>query len=317
MKLPRANMHAVFLGSKPFGLSILKTLLAAEPSLHWTIMYPDDCFDPRSNYDEYELFSQEKGITLKLIKNREEANVALAAISYDIAFVCGWYWLLADHIVGVDAPPAYGIHNSLLPKYRGGAPLVWSILNGEQEVGGSLFRLSPRVDDGDIALQVKVDVDQSATIGALLGEIEARFIKAMPVVWKNIISGKAILTPQDHTLATYCSQRRPEDGLIDWSNTAQNIHNFIRAQSSPYPCAFTFCANAKVYIDRAEVFSAPYHGHPGQIVERGSSHITVTTGAAGALRIIAAHDEFGESDLRTMFHSGVRLLGHHQKGILP
>lgn len=309
MSLPQAN-SAVFLGSKPFGLAILRGLLTAEPSIQWTIVHPDDCSDPRSTYQEYQAFSQRAGIDLKLVKTRDDADAALAQIPYDIAFVCGWYWLLGDHVVGEDAPPAYGIHNSLLPRYRGGAPLVWSIMNGEQEVGGSLFRLSTGMDDGDIALQVKVAVNQNETVGELLEQIEAKFVQAIPAVWKSMISGQVNLTRQDHRFATYCAQRRPEDGLIDWSDAAQNIHNFIRAQSSPYPCAFTFCANTKVHIDRAEVFPAPYLGQPGQIVERCPAFITVTTGAGGALRIMEAHDEEGASDLRAIFRPRIRRLGH-------
>ena len=310
--LPRAK-SAIFLGSKSFGLAILKALITAEPSIKWTIIHPDDRSDPRSKYSVYESFAQQSEIELKLVKDRGEADAALFQISYDIAFVCGWYWLLGDHIVGGDAPPAYGIHNSLLPRYRGGAPLVWSILNGEREVGGSLFRLSKGIDDGDIALQVKVVVNQCETVGELLGQIEARFTQAIPKVWKSIISGQVNLVRQESSLATYCAQRRPEDGLVDWSDSAQNIHNFIRAQSKPYPCAFTFCAQTKIYVDRAEVFPAPYLGRPGQIVERSPSYITVTTGAGGALRITEAHDEHGTSDLRVIFRPGVRLLGYQQE----
>lgn len=314
MNLPRIQ-SAVFLGSKPFGLAILNSLVAAEPSLEWTIIHPDDSADPRSNYDAYKLFSKSNGISLKLVRNRMEAETALAELSYDIAFVCGWYWLLADYIVSNKAPPVFGIHNSLLPRYRGGAPLVWSILNGEGEVGGTLFRLSSGMDDGDIILQVKVAVEQNSTVGMLLDAIEARFLKAIPLAWKNIVSGRTNSTSQDHTQASYYAQRRPEDGLIDWFDTAQNIHNFIRAQSSPYPCAFTFCGGKKVHIDRAEVCYASYYGQPGEIVDRISSHVIVTTGAGGALRIMEAHNINGESNLRAIFHSEVCMLRHHQKGV--
>lgn len=302
---------AAFLGSKPLGLAILKSLVAAEPSIRWTIFHPDDLADPRSNYASFHQFSRDNDINLNLVKNRREAEVALAEVPYDIAFVCGWYWLLADHIVGDEAPPVYGIHNSLLPKYRGGAPLVWPILNGESEVGGSLFRLSPGVDDGDIALQVKVAVEQDASVGELLEDIQARFKEAIPMVWRSIISGYASLIPQDNRQSSYFSQRRPEDGLIDWFDTAQNINNFIRAQSSPYPCAYTFCKEKKVYIDRARVFSAPFHGRPGQISERSLSHVSVATGAGGALRVIEAHDMDGELDLRALFPSESRLRQHN------
>ena len=107
MTLPRAK-SAIFLGSKSFGLAILKALITAEPSIKWTIIHPDDRSDPRSKYSAYESFAQQSEIELKLVKDRGEADAALFQISYDIAFVCGWHWLLGDHIVGGDAPPVDG-----------------------------------------------------------------------------------------------------------------------------------------------------------------------------------------------------------------
>ena len=299
---------AVFMGSKSFGLAILKALVTAEPSLKWQIIHPDDMSDPRSNFLAFQEFSETAGVALTRVQNRAEAENLLAECDYDVSFVCGWYWLLADNFVGQDAPPVYGIHNSLLPLYRGGAPLVWSILNGELEVGGSLFRLTSGMDDGDIALQVKVPVRQDSDIGGILKQIEIAFLKEIPTVWQAIISGRANLTQQNHSLATYCAQRRPEDGQINWSDNAQNIHNFIRAQSEPYPCAFTFCGADKVYLERSEVFNGCYHGRPGQIVERKPTFVTVAAGEGTAIRIMQAHDASGETGLRTLFRAGIRLL---------
>lgn len=299
---------AVFMGSKPFGLAILKALVTAEPSLKWQIIHPDDTPDPRSNFLAFQEFSEEAGVPLTRVQNRGEAERLIAASVYDVGFVCGWYWLLADDIVGPDAPPVYGIHNSLLPRYRGGAPLVWSIMNGEPEVGGSLFRLTSGMDDGDIALQVKVPVTQDSDIKSILKQIELAFLEGIPTVWQEIVSGRANLTKQNHSLATYCAQRRPEDGQVNWSDYAQNIHDFIRAQSEPYPCAFTFCDANKIYLDRSEVFPACYCGRPGQIVERKPTAITVIAGGSTAIRITQAHDSSGETDLRSLFHIGVRLL---------
>lgn len=307
---------AVFLGSKPFGLAILKTLIAAEPALDWVILHPDDVSDPRSNYPAYQAFAAEVGIELKRVANRAEAERALSERPYDVGFVCGWYWLFGDRFVGAEASPLYGIHNSLLPRYRGGAPLVWSIINGEPEVGGSLFRLTPRMDDGDIVLQVKVPVKQDSTIADLLGDIEAAFLRKLPKVWADIVSGQANLIQQDHEMATFCAQRRPEDGEIDWLSTAQDVHNFIRGQSSPYPCAFTFCADTKIFIDAAYVFSGQYFGRPGQIVERKPEFVTVTTGSGGAIRITDAHDLKGEKSLQKLFRAKIRVLGNCQENTL-
>jgi len=304
----RAVRSAVFMGSKPFGLAVLKALVAAEPSLKWQILHPDDLSDARSNFNAFQEFSETEGVSLTRVRSRAEAESLLAECDYDVGFVCGWYWLLGEKIVGPDAPPVYGIHNSLLPRYRGGAPLVWSIINGESEVGGSLFRLTLGMDDGDIALQVKVPVTQDSDIGSILEEIEVAFLKGIPTVWQDIVSGRPILTRQNHSLATYCAQRRPEDGQINWSDSAQSIHDFIRAQSRPYPCAYTFCDADKIYLDRAEVFPGCYYGRPGQIVERKRTAITVTAGGGTAVRIIQAHDTSGETDLRTLFPAGVRLL---------
>ena len=146
-----------FLGSKPFDLAMLKCLVAAEPFLRWTVIHPDDTAEPESNYDACQLFCRETGTSLKLFKNPMVSKAALAGLSYDIAFFHGWYWPLESHIVGNKASPVYAILHIHLPRYRGGAPTAWSILNDEEKVGGTLFRLSPGRDDGDIALQVMAD----------------------------------------------------------------------------------------------------------------------------------------------------------------
>ena len=304
----RSADRAVFLGSKAFGLAILKSLVDAAPEVRWTILHPDDHKDARSETEAFEKYASSKDIILHKVSDRNEACDLLSGMAYDIGFVCGWYWLLDESIVGSEAPAMFGIHNSLLPKFRGGAPLVWSILRGEPKVGGTLFKLTPGMDDGDIVRQVSFKLLENQSIGQMLTLIEDAFISEIPEIWPLMISGQAPLTQQKHKDASYCAQRSPEDGLVNWNQTARTIHNFVRAQSDPYPCAFTVICGKKIFINETEVFEGTYYCRPGQVLLRNADRMLVGTGGNSALWILGAHDVNEERSLSQLFPANKRLL---------
>lgn len=108
-------------------------------------------------------------------------------IGPDVGFVCGWYWLIDRETLDLVPNGLWGVHNSLLPKYRGGAPLVWSILNGDSHVGSSVFKISEGMDDGEILHQVKVKVLPDDNVGSLLEKIEQELIENLPKKWTDLV----------------------------------------------------------------------------------------------------------------------------------
>jgi methionyl-tRNA formyltransferase len=146
-----------------------------------------------------------------------------------------------------------GIHASLLPKYRGGAPLVWAIINGEKTTGVSLFYFDQGVDTGDVIAQKKIEISDTDDIRTVYEKATLAAVDVLRESLPLIREGQAPRIPQDHANATIFPQRKPEDGLIDWTRTPDEIRNFIRAQTRPYPGAFTVLEGKKVTIWDADI----------------------------------------------------------------
>jgi len=163
-----------------------------------------------------------------------------------LILVLGWYYMIPKEILRTALIGALGIHASMLPKYRGGAPISWAIINGECETGVTLFHIGEGIDTGDIVAQRRV----------IIRDMESWCQVYDRATWESIImlreqlpllqSGHAQRIPQDTSLATLFPQRSPQDGQIDWRWSCKRIHDFIRAQTKPYPGAFTFSSGVKI-----------------------------------------------------------------------
>lgn len=141
---------------------------------------------------------------------------------------------------------AWGIHASLLPKYAGGAPLNWAIINGEKETGVTLFRMEDGVDDGDIIAQKSYSIEYEDTIKEVYVKATDASKKILNKVLHNI--NNVVFKAQNKKNIEVYPQRKPEDGEIDFSKTSIELYNFIRAQSSPYPGAFIRTIDGKKII---------------------------------------------------------------------
>jgi methionyl-tRNA formyltransferase len=278
--------HAVFLGSKSLGLNVLKKLYSHSPNMKWTIIHPNDADDPRSILKDFQNFARLCDLDILISASASATKQMLSDFKFDIGFVCGWYSILDAESLSYISNGLWGIHNSLLPKYRGGSPLVWSIINGDDFVGSSVFRLSEGMDTGDLLLQVEVENRITDDIQSLLDKIEERLLAELPQKWTSLVNGEAHLYPQSEQNATYCGQRMPEDGLINWDKNATDVHNFIRAQSPPYPCAYTFLFNEKILVTKSTPLNLVYDGTPGQILRRNEKSVLVACGNRTALEMI-------------------------------
>ena len=183
----------------------------------------------------------------------------------------------------LDIPPlgAFNMHGSLLPKYRGRAPINWAVLHGESRIGMTLHRMVKRADAGDIIDKEGVDISP-------LDTAEQAFRKVLPCAATvlsrqidHLLNGTAIETPQDESQATYFGGRKPEDGRINWNLTSTEIFNLIRAVTDPYPGAFTEYGRAKLMIWWAEPVAGG-SGMPGEIL---SLDPLVVATADGAIRL--------------------------------
>jgi methionyl-tRNA formyltransferase len=186
--------------------------------------------------------------------------------------------MIGDETLEVASYGFLGMHNSSLPKYRGGSPLVWTMINGEKQAGLSLFSFTKGIDEGDIWAQESVEIGPDDYIADILMKLEAKAIALLREKYLDILNGKLKPVPQNHNLATYCAMRIPEDGLIDWHKPSQGVYNFIRAQSDPYPGAFTISEGKKLIIWRAHPSPITYYGTPGQVARISPDGVYVICG---------------------------------------
>jgi methionyl-tRNA formyltransferase len=168
----------------------------------------------------------------------------------DCLLVVGWYHMIPPSIL--ELAPAFGLHASLLPDYSGGAPLVWAIINGEKTTGITLFRMDTGVDNGPIVASRESDILGSDTIATLYNRIEVLGLELLSVHLEEMAAGTVATHSQDESARRVFPQRSPADGRLDWKSSSEVLYNFVRAQTRPYPGAFTYCRGEKITIWNAE-----------------------------------------------------------------
>ena len=155
---------------------------------------------------------------------------------------------------------AYNLHGSLLPKYRGRAPVNWMLANGEREAGATLHHMVARADAGDIVAQRAVEITDDDTALTLYRKIVPLGAALIREYHPLIAAGVAPRQAQDLAQGNYFGRRTPADGRIDWRWPARRIFNLVRAVTHPYPGAFGFIGSRKVYIWTAMI--GVEDGHP-------------------------------------------------------
>lgn len=198
----------------------------------------------------------------------------IAALKPSVIYSFYYRNLLPDDILRLAPRGAYNLHGSMLPKYRGRAPVNWMIANGEREAGATLHHMVARADAGDIVAQRPVAITDDDTALTLYHKIVPVAAAIVREYHPQIVASRAPRWPQILADGSYYGRRRPEDGRIDWAWPARRIFNLVRAVTHPYPGAFCAADGRKLFIWRSAVSNeAGSHGSPGAIIaatrERG------------------------------------------------
>lgn len=250
--------------------------------------------DGISNVRHADLISWAQGRNIPSIvyTSAKETLAWLSDISLDLALAAGWYHMIPRQVRDAFPKGALGLHASTLPKLRGGAPLNWAIISALDETGVSLFELGDGIDDGPLYGQQNFLIGPRDTIRDLVDRAEAAALDLISEIIPAIAEGRAKAIPQQGA-ASYCLQRKPEDGRIDWNRPAIAIDRLIRAVTYPYPGASTIFDDRKITIWKAEPASVEIFilGLPGQIARiPGLAYPLVVTGD-GALVLKQVTDE--------------------------
>ena len=188
-----------------------------------------------------------------------EYTEKIRALKPDLILVVSWSEIIPKAILESPKLGTVGIHYSMLPERRGGAPVAWAIIDGLKMSGITLFYYSDKVDAGDIIAQKEFGIGDDNTSEDVLAKINYLCVEIVKENLPKILDGTAPRIKQDESKATYTKRRKPEDSEIEWSMPIPQLYNFIRALHSPYPNAFFYTAHSedepqrKVYIHEAEL----------------------------------------------------------------
>ncbi len=181
---------------------------------------------------------------------------------------------------------AYNMHGSLLPKYRGRAPVNWAVIKGETETGATLHVMAEKPDAGAIVNQTAVPILPNDTAREVFDKVvvaaEITLSRCLPA----LLDERATLTPQDLSQGAYFGGRKAEDGRIDWALPAPDIHNLVRGVTRPYPGAFSDTAQGRLVLWRTLLLGAGYFGVPTLILQ--DKQIVARCADGGGLRILDA-----------------------------
>lgn len=266
----------LFIGSKKIGLRALKKVYEINPESLVGCVTFDDRSDCRSEFDNIRLFCNEKGINVIVLDKPSNLRRVVEDFSPELCLVVGWYWLIDNYTINHCNGNVIGVHASLLPRYRGFAPLVWAMINGESKTGVTLFYIREGIDSGNIIAQKEIHIMEEDYISDLLSKVEDITLEILEENYFSIISEEIISIEQNESEASYCSIRYPSDGLINWRNSNKDVYNFIRAQSNPYPGAYIYINNTKIIIEKSKIFPNEYYGIPGRILKVEAQRILVS-----------------------------------------
>ncbi len=276
----------LFVGAVEEGRRCLAALLAEGERFAGIVTLDPALAATTSGWVPFDHLASVHGLPLLTVRdlNAPENITRVAQLRPDLILVVGWTRLLGPELLRLPPLGVVGFHASLLPRYRGRAPVNWALINGERETGNTMFFLDEGVDTGDVIDQRRIPITDQDDCATLYRKVADAAVDMLREHLPALKTGTAARTPQDEGLATVMPRRRPADGLIDWTRDARGLVDWVRALTHPYPGAFTVHRDRRLFVWRAAPAPAgPPGARPGQVLA-DDGQVCVATGR-GALRL--------------------------------
>lgn len=293
-------MKIVFIGGVKFSYDILSHILKNGWNVEAIFCYDDSKRKLYSDFASFDEITKKYGIKEIKVQNiNDKENIEiLQKINPDLILVMGWSQLLNNEIIQIPRFGVIGSHPTELPKYRGRAPISWTIIKGLKESALTFFYITLGIDDGDILDQRSFQISSNDDATSLYEKITELGKQMLSDNLRLISEGKAKRIKQDSTkFIENWPKRIPEDGKIDWTKSNREIHALIRATTHPYPGAFTFFKKHKLKIWKAQLLDEE-SVNIGKIYEINNEGAKVGAGK-GAILIKNASIDEGKENLAT------------------
>ena len=274
-------MKVVFMGTPDFAVGALEALVEAGHEVVAVVTQPDK---PKGRGKEMQQ-TPVKVCALKhnievfqpvKIKHKEAVEV-LKGYGAELFVVAAFGQILSKEILDMPKYGCVNIHASLLPKYRGAAPIQWAILDGEKETGVTIMQMNEGLDTGDMLTKVIVPIEDTDTGESLFDKLAEAGAKLLIETIPQIEAGEVTPQPQDDSLSTYAKMIKKEMGLIDWKKEAVVLERLVRGMNS-WPSAYTHFNGKTLKVWESEVEMENHNVAPGTVVEVTKNSIKVQTG---------------------------------------
>jgi methionyl-tRNA formyltransferase len=280
--------RVLFFGYSEVGYATLKFLL--ERGVHVVGVFTHDADPTEANwFRSVPALAQTHGLPVFAPKSLKdpEWEERVRELRPDLILSMYYRNLIPTRLLDLAPLGAFNLHGSLLPRFRGRAPLNWAIIHGENHTGLTLHVMVREADAGDVVDLEKIPIGADEAVTTVLPRIPEAAVRLLERQLPALLAGQTRRTPQDHSQATYFGKRTPEDGRIDWSRSAREIFNFVRAVTHPFPGAFTDITHeghtARLLVWWGQPVEAPAGRVPGEILSL--SPLTIACGQ-GAFAIL-------------------------------
>lgn len=282
----------VVAGYSDVGYRCTRWLLDAGEDVRLVYTHPDNPGETRW-WDSLADLALSRGVPVLRVDDLNAPTEAerLRALAPQFLFSFYFRRMIPKELLGIPTRGALNMHGSLLPQFRGRAPINWAILKGSSRTGASLHYMTEKADSGDLVDQEAIPIgpeDEVLTVARRVGDAA---VKVLARSWPLLKAGTSRCFPQDLTKGTTYGARRPEDGLIDWALSAKEVHDLVRAVTRPWPGAFTDLFGPKVMIWKTRL--SPYGGHdcfPGK-AELTEDSVIVYCGDDKPIEILSAQPD--------------------------
>lgn len=302
-------MRLIFLGTPGFAVPALEHLMDAGHEVLCVVTQPDR---PKGRGQELAASPVKQAALRRGLPifqpervRRPDVEQYLAALQPEIMVIVGYGQIIPQAVIDIAPRGIINVHASLLPKYRGAAPVQWAIVRGENRTGVTTMQINAGLDTGDMLLKAETEIGQQET-AIEVAERLSRMGGDLAVQTLDGLARRAIVPEkQDDALATYAPLLKKEDGRIDWSLSAVEIHNRVRGLL-PWPGAFTTFRGRTLHIWKARPSPALVSKAPGRILRRQQS-VCVACGSGAALELLDVQMEGRKRVSAEEFANGQRL----------
>ncbi len=286
-KPPPSPASAVVFAYHNVGVRCLKVLLAHGIDVRLVVTHADDAQE-NIWFGSVAAVAAEYGLPVITPADPNVAAIVARVTAAHADFLFSFYYrmMLKPALLTAPARGALNMHGSLLPKYRGRAPVNWAVLHGERETGATLHYMTAKPDNGDIVDQQAVPILPDDTAQEVFDKVTVAAEIALDRVLPALIAGTAPRIAQDLARGAYFGGRKPSDGVIDWTRDARSIHNLVRAVAPPYPGAFTGVGGIAARVLRTRVLDAFAPPTLTPTLEVTGERIVAHCGGGGTLQVL-------------------------------